>query len=175
MSVFFTVSHPPPFLSPLSSFLVPHPCRCNHPSLSCGFLFLSAATPCRSTLLYDGRYFTLLPSSNDYLCLRAKREMKAKLFDTADFPLSLSLFSFSFFSFVSFSLSLSLTTSLFYPLSLYMRYISLHLSLSFFPNPFFSFSHPSVTLASPISLSGLHARASFPSYRRAVAILLPPF
>lgn len=123
------------------------------------------------------------PRATDYLCLRAKREMKAKLFDTADFPLSLSLFSFSFFSFVSFSLSLSLsfylslslTTSLFYPLSLYIRYISLHLSLSFFPNPFFSFSHPSVTLASPISLSGLHARASFPSYRRAVAILLPPF
>lgn len=88
--------------------------------------------------------------------------MKAKLFDTVDFPLSLSLFSISFFSlaffFLSFSLlllrlslfplsfSLSLTLflslSLSYPLSLYMRclfsrfLLFLSLSLFLFLTPF---------------------------------------
>ena len=104
--------------------------------------------------------------------------MKAKLFDTADFLLSLSFFSFSyFFISLSLSLSLSLTRSLARSLSLallpsialsssFTLYrsicpMSLHLSLSFFSYPFFSLSHPSVTLVSPISLSGLHAHASF--------------
>lgn len=131
MSVFFTVSpsspspHPLVVLGPTSLSLQP-PRLSRRLSLS---LYRVPATPCRSTLLYDSRYFTLLPSSNDYLCLRAKREMKAKLFDTADFPLSLSLFSFSFFRL---SLSLSLPpccVSLSHPLTLY-RSIPLSLCLS---------------------------------------------
>lgn len=96
------------------------------------FLYRAPATPCRSTLLYDGRYFTLLPSSNDYLCLRAKREMKAKLFDTVDFPLSLSLFFLSFFFRLSPSLFLfsAYRVSLFRPLTLYRSTCAMSLSSS---------------------------------------------
>lgn len=179
VSVFFTVPPSSPSPTPLS-FLVPHPCRCSHPV---GSLVLSIASRQLLAVLPFSMTAGTLPSyprATDYLCLRAKREMKAKLFDTADFPLSLSLFSFSFFR-LSLTPSpplLRLPLSPSYPLSLYTsihRCVSLHLSVSFSPYPFISLSHPSVTLVSPISLSGLHARASFPSYRRAAAILLPPF
>lgn len=172
VSVFFTVSPSSPSPTPLS-FLVPHPCRCSHPVSPVGSLFLSIASRQLLAVLPFSMTAGTLPSyprATDYLCLRAKREMKAKLFDTADFPLSLSLFSFSFFRLSLFSLTLLPSVALY----LY-RCVSLHLSVSFSPYPFISLSHPSVTLVSPISLSGLHARASFPSYRRAAAILLPPF
>lgn len=171
MSVFFTVSPSSPSPTPLS-FLVPHPCRCSHPVSPVGSLILSIASRQLLAVLPFSMTAGTLPSyprATDYLCLRAKREMKAKLFDTVDFPLWLSLFSFSFFR-----LSPSLTLLPSIALYLY-RCVSLHLSVSFSPYPFISLSHPSVTLVSPISLSGLHARASFPSYRRAAAILLPPF
>lgn len=167
VSVFFTVSpsspspHPLVVLGPTSLSLQP-PRLSRRLSLS---LYRVPATPCRSTLLYDSRYFTLLPSSNDYLCLRAKREMKAKLFDTADFPLSLSLFSFSFFR-LSLSLSsplLRLPLSPSYPLSLYT---SIAVSLFIFP---------SLSLPIPLSLSRtlpLHSSALFPSLAYTLA---PPF
>lgn len=152
------LSHPLVVLGPTSLSLQP-------PRRLSFSLYRVPATPCRSTLLYDSRYFTLLPSSN-YLCLRAKREMKAKLFDTADFPLSLSLFSFSFFR-LSLSLSLSpllrLPLSPSYPLSLYT---SIAVSLFIFP----SLSHPI-----PLSLSRtlpLHSSALFPSLAYTLA---PPF
>lgn len=180
VSVFFTVPPSSPSPTPLS-FLVPHPCRCSHPVSPVGSLILSIASRQLLAVLPFSMTAGTLPSyprATDYLCLRAKREMKAKLFDTADFPLSLSLFSFSFFR-LSPSLSplaASPSLNLLPSVALYLyRCVSLHLSVSFSPYPFISLSHPSVTLVSPISLSGLHARASFPSYRRAAAILLPPF
>lgn len=79
----------------------------------------------------------------------------------AFFPLSLSLSLFSFLRLPSRHLSLCLSI----------------LAISFSVSHFLSLSlpHPFVTFASPISLSSLHARASFPSYRPAAAILLPPF
>lgn len=124
---------------------------------------------------------TLLPSGDDYLCLRAKREMKAKLFDSAlrRLPtLAVSLLFRLFFS--SVSLPLSFYISLSYPPSFYLPIFAVSLFsplLSLFLPLARSlvFSHPSVTLASSVSLSSLHARASFPSYRCAAAILLLPF
>lgn len=151
--------------------------RCNHPlSLSLAHANAFQQPLAVLPLFYDGRYSTLLPSSDDYLCLRAKREMKAKLFDSAlraDFPLSLSLFPFGFFSFIS--LTLFLSTPPFLVISPSVSLYSLYPSPSLlFPLSLF-LSHPFATFASPISLSGLHACASFPSYRPAAAILLPPF
>lgn len=133
--------------------------RCNHPfslPLALAFQQPLAVLP----LFYDGRYSTLLPLSDDYLCLRAKREMKAKLFDSAPrrlpaLAVSLSRFLFSFLRLPS---SLAVRPSV----SLY----------SLYPSPFLS---SFVTFASPVSLSGLHSRAFFLSYRPAAAILLPPF
>lgn len=132
VSVFFTVSPSSPSPSPTPlSFLVPHPCRCSHPVSPVGSLFLSIASRQLLAVLPFSMTAGTLPSyprATDYLCLRAKREMKAKLFDTADFPLSLSLFSFSFFRLSLFSLP-PCCVSLAHPLTLY-RSIPLSLCLS---------------------------------------------
>lgn len=89
--------------------------RCSHPlaaflSLSSAFQQLPAVLP---TLLYNGRYSTLLSSSNHYLCLQAKREMKAKLFDSALRRLAALAVSLllQLFSLVSLFPSLSLSCS----------------------------------------------------------------
>lgn len=167
VSVFFTVSPSSPSPTPLS-FLVPHPCRCSHPVSPVGSLILSIASRQLLAVLPFSMTAGTLPSyprATDYLCLRAKREMKAKLFDTADFPLSLSLFSFSFFR-LSPSLSpplLRLPLSPSYPLSLYT---SIAVSLFIFP---------SLSLPIPLSLSRtlpLHSSALFPSLAYTLA---PPF
>lgn len=151
-------------------FLVLHPCRCNHPISPVSFLFLSTVSQqLLAVLPFSMTTGTYPPTLEQRLPLPSSKEgnesetVRHCRLSALAVPLLLQLF---------FRLSLSPPP---YPLSLYTRYVSLHLSLSFSCHPFFSFSHPSVTLASPISLSSLHARASFPSYRRAAAILLPPF
>lgn len=161
--------------------------RCSHPLCHSSPSFHRApTTPCHFALLYNGRYSTLLPSGDDYLCLRAKREMKAKLFDSAlrRLPtLAVSLLFRLFFSSVSlplpFYISLSCPPSFYLPIFAVSLFLSISLSplssLFLLPARSLVFSHPSVTLAGSVSLSSLHARASFPSYRCAAAILLLPF
>lgn len=84
--------------------------------------------------------------------------MKAKLFDTADFPLSLSLFSFSFF-FVSLSHSFSPPSLALLPsITLYALCLSL-------PFPLFLSRSLACTLL-------LHSSALFPSLAYTLA---PPF
>lgn len=112
--------------------------RCNHPlslplALADAFQQPLAVLP----LFYDGRYSTLLPLSDDYLCLRAKREMKAKLFDSAPRRLSalaVSLLLWLFFIYLSLSFSLPfyacLPPSSSLPLSLYTRSFSVSLSFT---------------------------------------------
>lgn len=92
-----SVTQPPPFSFSFSlSF-------CRESFL---FLFSTQATIPRLVCpsLCDGRYSTLLPSNDDYLCLQAKREMKAKLFGSA---FRLSELMLSLFTFDSFFLALS--------------------------------------------------------------------
>lgn len=169
VSVFFTVPPSSPSPTPLS-FLVPHPCRCSHPVSPVGSLFLSIASRQLLAVLPFSMTAGTLPSyprATDYLCLRAKREMKAKLFDTADFPLSLSLFSFSFFRL---SLSLSLSTLAASPSLTLLPSIALYLYIAVS-----LFIFPSLSLPIPLSLSRtlpLHSSALFPSLAYTLA---PPF
>lgn len=120
------LSHPLVVLGPTSLSLQP-------PRLSRRLshsLYRVPATPCRSTLLYDSRYFTLLPSSNGLPLPSSKEGNESETvrhcrLSALAIPLFLQLFSF-----VSLSLSFPpCCVSLSHPLTLY-RSIPLSLCLS---------------------------------------------
>lgn len=142
-----------------SPFSILRSLRCNHPlSLSLALADTFQQPLAVLPLFYDGRYSTLLPLSDDYLCLWAKREMKAKLFDSAPTfrsrylspPLAFFRLSLSFFLRLPSSLAISSSVSLY---SLLLRF-----SLLF-----------SLLLSSILSL---HSPAPF---RSLAYTLVPPF